>query len=47
MLVQMDASPHDRIPGLAELNLHGAIDDATGEVLGLYLTENDFYGIFR
>jgi len=41
MLVQMDASPHEWIPGLPCLNLHGAIDDATGEVLGLYLTENE------
>jgi len=36
-LVQIDASPFSWIPGEASLALHGAIDDATGQVLGLCL----------
>lgn len=48
MLVQMDASPHEWLPGLPCLNLHGAIDDATGEILGLYLTDNEcLHGYFQ
>lgn len=48
MLVQIDASPHEWIPGLPCLNLHGAIDDATGEVLGLFLTKNEcLHGYFQ
>jgi transposase len=42
MLVQMDASPfawiEDRGP---KLDLHGAIDDATGKVLGLHFRPNE------
>lgn len=41
MLVQIDASPHEWIPGLGTLDLHGAIDDATGDVLALYLMPNE------
>lgn len=41
MLVQIDASPHEWIPGHAPFNLHGAIDDATGTVVGLHFTENE------
>lgn len=42
MLVQIDATPHawleDRGPAFT---LHGALDDATGKVLGLYFTTNE------
>lgn len=37
MLVQVDASPHEWLEERGpKLNLHGAIDDATGKVLGLH-----------
>ena len=46
MLVQCDASPHDWLEGrCSKLCLHGAIDDATGKVLGLYFRPNeDLFG---
>jgi len=39
-MVQLDASPYSWLEG-EELNLHGAIDDATGSILGLYLTKQE------
>lgn len=39
-MVQLDASPYEWVKGM-KLNLHGAIDDATGKVLGLYFTEQE------
>lgn len=37
MLVQMDASPFEWIEDRGpKCNLHGAIDDATGKILGLH-----------
>lgn len=41
MLVQIDCSPFEWLPNMGKLALHGAIDDATGQVLGLYFTENE------
>lgn len=41
MLVQIDASPHKWIIGSDPFDLHGAIDDATGEILALYFTPNE------
>lgn len=41
MLVQIDASPHIWIIGGERMTLHGAIDDATGEVLALFFTKNE------
>lgn len=41
MLVQIDASPHSWIIGGDSFDLHGAIDDATGEILALYFTPNE------
>ena len=41
MLVQIDASPHKWIIGSNSFDLHGAIDDATGEILALYFTPNE------
>ncbi len=41
MLVQIDASPHTWILGGNTFSLHGAIDDATGEILALFFTENE------
>ena len=40
MMVQLDASPFAWLGG-ENLNLHGAIDDATGTVLGLYLCKEE------
>ncbi len=39
-MVQLDASPYPWLGG-GKLNLHGAIDDASSKVLGLYLTEEE------
>jgi transposase len=41
MLVQVDSSPFAWIPGLPPFDLHGAIDDATGKITGLYFMENE------
>ena len=41
MLVQIDASPHEWIIGGESFDLHGAIDDATGEILALFFTPNE------
>lgn len=41
-LVQMDASPHHWLESRGpKLNLHGAIDDATGKVLGLHFCKEE------
>ncbi len=40
MMVQLDASPYEWLGG-EDLNLHGAIDDATSTVLGLYLCKEE------
>lgn len=51
MLVQLDASPHKWIIGTNSFNLHGAIDDATGDILALYFTPNEcrdgYYEVVR
>ena len=39
-MVQLDASPYPWLGG-EKLNLHGAIDDASGNVLGLYLAKEE------
>lgn len=41
MLVQIDASPHPWFFGEEKCSLHGAIDDATGKVLGLHFEKNE------
>ena len=41
MLVQIDASPYTWIIGEDNFDLHGAIDDATGDILALYFTHNE------
>ena len=40
-LIQMDASIHDWFGTGIKYALHGAIDDATGQVTGLYLCRNE------
>ena len=40
MMVQLDASPYGWLGG-EDLNLHGAIDDASSNILGLYLCKEE------
>jgi len=40
MMIQIDASPYSWLGG-EDLNLHGAIDDASSTVLGLYLCKEE------
>ncbi len=40
-LIQMDATPHNWFDDERVLDLHGAIDDATGKIVGLYLAKNE------
>jgi transposase len=40
-LIQIDASPYDWFGTGRHYSLHGAIDDATGQVVGLYLCQNE------
>jgi len=41
MLVQIDASPYPWIIGGEVVSLHGAVDDATGEILALFFAKNE------
>jgi len=41
MLVIIDASPHAWFFNNEECSLHGAVDDATGEILALFFTRNE------
>lgn len=41
LLIQMDATPFAWFGTSEKFALHGAIDDATGQVVGLYLTKNE------
>lgn len=41
MLIQIDATPFEWFGGSRKFALHGAIDDATGQVVGLYMTNNE------
>lgn len=40
-LIQIDATPFDWFHSGTPLALHGAIDDATGSIVGLYLCDNE------
>jgi transposase len=40
LLLQMDASPYEWLPGIG-CSLHGAIDDARGNITGLYFSPNE------
>lgn len=40
-LIQIDATPYDWFSDGRMLALHGAIDDATGNVVGLYICDNE------
>jgi len=41
LLIQMDATPFEWFGGSKKFCLHGAIDDATGRIVGLFLTKNE------
>lgn len=41
MMLQIDASPFDWFDDGQEYSLHGAIDDATGKIVALYLCKNE------
>jgi transposase InsO family protein len=41
MLIQIDATPFEWFGDNVKYSLHGAIDDATGQVVGLYMTKNE------
>lgn len=48
LLVQMDATPFEWFGGSEKFSLHGAVDDATGAIVGLYLTKNEcLHGYFE
>ena len=40
-LIQIDATPFEWFGGNTKYALHGAIDDATGQIVGLYMTQNE------
>jgi len=50
-LVQIDASPYDWLGAGTMLNMHGIIDDSTGQVTGLYLCKSEcmlgYYEVMR
>lgn len=41
LLIQMDATPFSWFHDGKRYTLHGAIDDATGNIVGLYMTKNE------
>jgi transposase len=41
LLIQMDATPFEWFDSSDKFSLHGAIDDATGKIVGLYMTKNE------
>ena len=44
-LIQIDATPYAWFGGNDKYALHGAVDDATGKVVGLFMTQNEcLYG---
>jgi hypothetical protein len=50
-LLQLDATPFEWFGGDKKFALHGSIDDATGQLTGLYMTENEclqgYFSIMR
>jgi transposase len=41
LLIQVDATPYEWFGGKRKYALHGGIDDATGKIVGLYMTKNE------
>ena len=47
-MMQIDATPFDWFGDGTNISLHGTIDDATGQVTGLYMSENEcLHGYFE
>ena len=47
-LIQIDATPFEWLGDKTKYALHGAIDDATGEIVGLYMAANEcLFGYFE
>ncbi|MDE7404848.1 MAG: ISNCY family transposase [Lachnospiraceae bacterium] len=47
-LIQIDATPYEWFGGKLKYALHGAVDDATGDIVGLYMTQNEcLFGYFE
>lgn len=47
-LIQIDATPFEWFGGSIKYAIHGAIDDATGDIVGLYMTQNEcLFGYFE
>ena len=40
-MIQIDATPYEWFGGAAKYALHGAVDDATGDIVGLYMAQNE------
>ena len=48
LLIQIDASPFKWLGGNATYSLHGGIDDATGKIVGAFMTKNEcMYGYYE
>lgn len=48
LLIQTDATPYEWFGGSEKNALHGCIDDATGNITGLYMTKNEcLHGYFE
>jgi len=51
LLIQTDATPFEWFGGRSKFTLHGGIDDATGKIVGLYMTKNEclqgYFEVFR
>ena len=47
-LIQIDATPFEWFGDSIKYAIHGAIDDATGDIVGLYMTQNEcLFGYFE
>ena len=47
-MIQVDATPYEWFGDNVKYALHGAIDDATGDLVGLYMTRNEcLFGYFE
>jgi len=48
IMLQIDATPHEWFDDGQKYSLHGAIDDATGKITGLYMCKNEcLHGYFE
>ena len=51
LMLQIDGSPHDWLSVGFDTCIHGSIDDATGKITGLYMSENEclegYFEVFK